>query len=1657
MVRGKREAGGCCTIPRPWNRIARHIAAALVIACAMAVQSVQAQPANDNCANATVMTEGVAILGSNVNATGTDLTGLCGTNDTTDVWFSWTATCTADVTVSTCGSAFDTTVSVSDAGSCAGFFDFACADDNCGLQTQLIFSAVSGTNYLIRLAGDNGATGNYTITVSCPPIGGCCIGSGVCQSDTTEDDCLNLFLGTFLGAGTDCSGNECSSGACCAPSGCTDVMGSFECTEAGAVYQGDGTTCANTTCPTFGACCGFSDGMCTDMTQTDCEFLGGNYLGDNTDCATDGAVCATGACCTSSGCSETDFFNCTGTFQGGGTTCTGFVCNEDCGSANVVNSVPYVNQIDNSTAADGPDGQFGSCDGAVGKVGKDVWYRWTPATDCEATVSWTPLEGQDNVLIVWQGTDIDCSSGAFMSGVGAPGPNEVDCQECDGTIETCPDDDAPEVSTFFAQAGQTYWFQCGQEGAFPDGGGLSEFSIACTGVTGGCCVGGVCTLQFPTQCEANGGLFAGEGTDCSGGCPGGACCNSDQTCSTAATQSACETGGGVWQGDGVDCMDVICGGACCVEGGCLDDVSESTCLGMGGTYNGNGTLCANTLCNDDCANATVIVAGQTYIGTNVGATGMNESSCADTADVNDVWFTWVAECTDTVTVSLCGGDLAFDTTLAIFDGCGGMEIVCNDDNGIGACPAGTQSLATFDAVSGTQYWIRIAGWNGSQGTYHLLVTCPPVGACCVDGVCSDVSINACNDVNGTFLGQGSDCATSGSLCNTGACCLLDGTCADGLMEGDCVTMNGQYLGGATECSTSTCSPVGACCTAGVCEVTFKNTCENGGGIFLGEGSTCEAGACDGACCAGGSCTIASQSDCVDEGEVFFGPGSACEEVTCPGLGFIPLTYNWNGISHLDERADPDSLDGFRTIGDRGLRLDTATSVGGGSFSVQSGNLFYSFETRPDVVDMIMIGRRSVNNQSGPKGTWDNVVDGDDIGVQPNWDPTDANASVLSSTTTLSAPRLLDEQFELGVLSHGTEGGGAFNMTLTFTDFTQVTVAIDSPDWFANGNAIPDPPSGGLAAQALLTPAPLSGGDGFDAVENHELQDSGNPLNLTQSTVTRDSILAAFGVDVAGKSLESITFDSWTGSTFSAGGIYAVSVAVPGACCMTDGSCIDGLRSDCTAAGGIYLGDGTDCATNGADCAIGACCFTDGTCQDNYQASQCLSEGGFYQGAGTMCATSTCPPTGGCCDAVFACTVAFENNCTSGGGTYLGNGTTCDFGCDCNSNNTLDVFELLPTTDCNANFVLDECETPNPSTVGACCVDEVCSLISGADCMTAGGIYFGDCTDCSQIVCPGPGYVDLNFNWNGVVHPGESNMPDAPDGYRSISDRGMIYGSPDSLGGTTGTLTRGNLTYYMNMLADTTDIIHIGGRGNAWDLSSDGDNVGIRPNWDPSDNGLGTLVSSSNSMFEASPELNSSFELGVLYQAGNGGGNFRMTLGFTDATSISVTINAPDWFANNNGSPTAPQAGVATQVKLPGPLSAGDGFLAAADNDNGNQSSPLNCIEAVVTASSLQSGLGFSVVGRQLNSITFDNWGGSANGGTAIFAATYYNPTVTCSCAGDVSGDNQIDGADVQGFVDCLLGGGGDCGCADVDGSTAVDVGDISDFVTNLLTVGPACP
>lgn len=59
-------------------------------------------------------------------------------------------------------------------------------------------------------------------------------------------------------------------------------------------------------------------------------------------------------------------------------------------------------------------------------------------------------------------------------------------------------------------------------------------------------------------------------------------------------------------------------------------------------------------------------------------------------------------------------------------------------------------------------------------------------------------------------------------------------------------------------------------------------------------------------------------------------------------------------------------------------------------------------------------------------------------------------------------------------------------------------------------------------------------------------------------------------------------------------------------------------------------------------------------------------------------------------------------------------------------------------------------------------------------------------------------------------------------------------------------------------------------------------------------------------------------------------------------------------------------------------------------------------------------------------------------------------TPACSNAGDMNGDNLVDGQDAMPFIDCLIGSGTSCACGDMNASGLQDADDVPPFVLKLL-------
>jgi hypothetical protein len=166
---------------------------------------------------------------------------------------------------------------------------------------------------------------------------GACCGyiDGLCTDGVTESECVNAIFGQYMGDGTTCAEVTCPPiGACCDPDTGNCVMTTTEMLCVfywNRTWLGEGTNCeGENPCPQppRGACC-MPNGTCQpEMSEYDCtnQTIPGTWLGEGTTC--DPNPCpqpVVGACCFSTGgCLVLEDWLCLdneGVFQGEGTVC----------------------------------------------------------------------------------------------------------------------------------------------------------------------------------------------------------------------------------------------------------------------------------------------------------------------------------------------------------------------------------------------------------------------------------------------------------------------------------------------------------------------------------------------------------------------------------------------------------------------------------------------------------------------------------------------------------------------------------------------------------------------------------------------------------------------------------------------------------------------------------------------------------------------------------------------------------------------------------------------------------------------------------------------------------------------------------------------------------------------------------------------------------------------------------------------------------------------------------------------------------------------------------------------------------------------------------------------------------------------------------------
>ena len=224
----------------------RAAAAGGILAASAAVALASAAPSgllapNDDCATAAPVFDGLNAGLSNVGSTTSGGVPAACVGINSDVWFSYTASCTGTAVFTTCpagaGTLADTVVQVFDGtGGCGALVSVGCNDDSCGLRSSVSVPVTSGTLYYVRI-GDFGATspatGTFDLTITC------------CAGPAPNDECAGaspVVTGMNAGLSNFCSTTSLGVPAACAPIS-ADVWYSYVATCTGPVTF---TTCPDT-------------------------------------------------------------------------------------------------------------------------------------------------------------------------------------------------------------------------------------------------------------------------------------------------------------------------------------------------------------------------------------------------------------------------------------------------------------------------------------------------------------------------------------------------------------------------------------------------------------------------------------------------------------------------------------------------------------------------------------------------------------------------------------------------------------------------------------------------------------------------------------------------------------------------------------------------------------------------------------------------------------------------------------------------------------------------------------------------------------------------------------------------------------------------------------------------------------------------------------------------------------------------------------------------------------------------------------------------------------------------------------------------------------------------------------------------------------------
>ncbi|MBI1189596.1 MAG: hypothetical protein GC200_02805 [Tepidisphaera sp.] len=146
--------------------------------------------------------------------------------------------------------------------------------------------------------------------------------------------------------------------------------------------------------------------------------------------------------------------------------------------------------------------------------------------------------------------------------------------------------------------------------------------------------------------------------------------------------------------------------SCLVTGACGSAMTTAAMLTVDPT--------ASQIANDTCATAQAVAEG-TFTFNPCGAyVDDGFASCA--VSDKDAWYQYIPTFTGEARFETCGA--TYDTVLSVYDGCGGLELACNDnwDSGPGGCTASRSRIGRLAVTQGHPVWVRVGAIGTLFGT-----------------------------------------------------------------------------------------------------------------------------------------------------------------------------------------------------------------------------------------------------------------------------------------------------------------------------------------------------------------------------------------------------------------------------------------------------------------------------------------------------------------------------------------------------------------------------------------------------------------------------------------------------------------------------------------------------------------------------------------------------------------------------------------------------------------------------------------------------------------------------------------------------------------------------------------------------------------------------